>query len=101
MAVLTPHFDLPFKFGATVEQGTAQDVANCIYMICATPIGYRDEAPLIGIENLAFDTPPVMKEHVRTAISVQEPRADMMFSEHGTEFERIVTVALEVRESLA
>lgn len=104
MAVLTPHFDLPFSLsgdGAScVEQGTARDLSNCVYMICATPLGYRDEVPNFGIEDLTFSPPPVMRERVRASISAQEPRAVILFEEHGTATERLIRVALDTRKNL-
>jgi hypothetical protein len=101
VAFVTPHFDLPFRFEGYTEQGTVKDLANCTFLIVLTPLGWRDEAPSFGIPDLAFGTPPVMRERVRTAISEQEPRAEMLFAESGTnvDLERIVSIALEARGS--
>jgi hypothetical protein len=104
VAVLTPHFDLPFRLSdkaAVVEQGTMRDLANCVYLIVATPLGYRDESPNFGIVNLAFEVPPVMREQVHTSIIEQERRAEMFFSETTgmREMERVIKIALTQRES--
>lgn len=103
MAILTPHFDLPFKFGAVVEQGTVQDLANCVYAIVVCPTGFRDLVPDFGTSDLAFTPQPVMNDKVSTAIADQEPRAEMYFSEQGiygdSELSRAVRIAVEQRRS--
>jgi phage baseplate assembly protein W len=100
-SVTTPHFDLPFRFGGYVEQGSVRDLANCVYMIVSTPLGYREEVPNFGTPNLSFETPPVIKESVKTSIMDQEPRAEMLFSETFglSELDRVVHIALEQRRS--
>lgn len=101
MAVLTPHFDLPFRFNAVVEQGTTEDLANCVYTVIICPLGFRDMAPNFGTPDLTFSPLPVINDQVRIAIEEQEPRAQMLFSEQfgDNELHRVVRIAVDQRRS--
>jgi len=79
MAILAPHFDLPFKFGAVCEQGSQRDLANCVFAVVVCPKGFREEVPGFGTVDPAFDNPPVMTDDMRNSIAEQEPRAEILF----------------------
>lgn len=80
-----PHFDLPFqlgKAGATVvEQGSLDDVANCVIAIASTHIGWRTEVPTFGIPDLGMRKQPLGAEDIDNWISNQEPRALLAVNE--------------------
>jgi hypothetical protein len=97
LAVLAPHFDLPFRFGKVCEQGTQRDIANCVFAVVVCPRGYRDERPSFGIDDLTFEIPPVMNEATKGSIAAQEPRAQLMFSEQvgRDQFERLVKIYVQ------
>lgn len=97
MAVLIPHFDLPFRFGAYTEQGGPRDLANCVFAIVSTPAGFRDEVPNFGIPDLAFGDVPVMDERIQTRIKDQEPRATLAFSEQAglNQLERLIRIKVD------
>lgn len=85
MAVLIPHFDLPFRFGntsiVTVEQDSPEDVANCVEAIARTIIGERDDSPDFGIDDLTFSNQPLDTELLTAQILQQEPRATIVIRE--------------------
>jgi phage baseplate assembly protein W len=97
LAVLAPHFDLPFRFGKVCEQGTQRDIANCVFAVVVCPKGQREERPGFGSQDLTFDFPPVMTEAVKSSIASQEPRAQLMFDEQAgrNQFERLVKVYVQ------
>lgn len=86
---IAPHFDLPFRFrydgagGSAVcqEEGTIDDLANVAFLMVATPLGYRDEAPSFGIPDLVFRKIPVMASDVQSLMISQDQRIAFVFSE--------------------
>jgi hypothetical protein len=87
VAVLVPHFDLPFRFSsgsvAVVEQDTSDDVANCVEAILRTSYGFRtqDNTPDFGINDPLFENIPVNIESIKSTILSQEPRAEIVITE--------------------
>jgi hypothetical protein len=86
--MINPHFDLPFRFtggtpgGVPVqEQGTFEDVANCVEMIVRTPLGFRDDAPDFGFPELELLEQPILTKDVLELVQAQEPRAAVFISE--------------------
>jgi|KBSMisStandDraft_5_1062788.scaffolds.fasta_scaffold307743_2 hypothetical protein len=85
-----PHFDLPFRFSfngrggsaAVVEQGTIDDLANNVFLMVATPQGYRDEAPNFGTPDMVFRQQPVASEAITSIIRSQDQRIEFAFQEH-------------------
>jgi hypothetical protein len=94
MAVETPHFGLPFTLrasGATVvEQDSVDDVANCCTVILMTPIGSRDLAPELGVQDLTFRHRPVLAGHIESLVATQEPRAKLLIHERTDEYDRFI-----------
>lgn len=97
MAVLAPHFDLPFRFGSVCEQGTQRDIANCVFAVVVCPRGFRDESPGFGILDPTFDVPPVMNDATKSSIAAQESRAELVFEERAgiSQFERLVKIYVQ------
>ena len=77
-----PHLSCPFVFDLAnptqppvyVEQNTLAEVANCVGVLCSTPLNYRLDVPEFGIPNQTFgqgfDT-----SVVTAAVAEWEPRA--------------------------
>lgn len=86
MAVLVPHFDLPFRLSgksfATTEQDSYADVANCVEAIVRCPAGFRDDSPDFGFEDTTFELVPLNLEDLTTQIVTQEPRATVALTEN-------------------
>jgi hypothetical protein len=79
-----PQFDLPFRIEdgavAEVEQGSVEDIDNCVEAIVLTPFRSRMDDPALGVSDQAFasiSANPSAKEFV-TAIEEQEPRAHLL-----------------------
>lgn len=85
MALLNPHFDLPFRFSPTsavcVEQDSFNDVANCVEVIVSTPQGFRDDSPDFGLPELEFANQPLHIDEISAIINAQEPRAEILTRE--------------------
>jgi phage baseplate assembly protein W len=94
VAVLVPHFDLPFRFFGTnavvVEQDSLDDVGNCVEAILLTHVGSRPEEPTFGIPELTFMTQPIGSDFVREIISSQEPRAEVAMTEAPDRFDELI-----------
>jgi phage baseplate assembly protein W len=88
--MLNPHFDIPFRFSGsmaankaapTVEQGSFEDIANCVEVIVRTPIGFRNDAPSFGFPSIELLEQPILTEDVVELVQSQEPRAVVLMSE--------------------
>lgn len=95
-----PHFAHPFHLSgsgfATVEQDSAQDVAQCAFCILGTTPGQRSDFPDMGIE------PPVFSEgldmdDIREQVDTYEPRADVLPDSVLEEAAQRVTVEVALR----
>lgn len=87
MAVLVPHFDLPFRLSGTsfavAEQDSFGDIANCVEAIVRTPNGVRDDTPEFGLDDHTFDNRPLNIEQMTAQIENQEPRASVVLTEQS------------------
>ena len=86
MTVLSPHFDIPFRFftnggAAVVEQDSFEDIANCVEVICRTPYGFRLDNPDFGFPSVELLSQPVLAEDVIETVQNQEPRASLLLTE--------------------
>lgn len=77
-----PHFSYPFRFGSGAdkhalvnEQGTDEDIIDCVIAICKTPTGFRLDLPDFGVPELLFDEMPLRIDDVETALEKWEERA--------------------------
>lgn len=80
------HFKLPFQFGNNGagsalcnEQGSTDDVVDCIKMILAYPIGVREDIPSFGCPELLFRQLNTVESvsRLHSAILRWETRADI------------------------
>ncbi|ADB50173.1 hypothetical protein [Conexibacter woesei] len=75
-----PHLSLPLRVErgrfATVEQDSAQHIAECVEAAARTELGSRIEAPDFGIPNYLMAAGGVDVDELRAALLDSEPRAD-------------------------
>lgn len=102
-----PHFDLPFRFefnsagelhAAVNEQDSYEDVAACVTSIVRTPLGYREEMPDFGIRDQTFSAGGINTEDIQTAISLWEPRAEVLIEEDESMLDQFVSIARVIPE---
>jgi len=77
---LVPKLRVPLAMGQhgleAVEQGTADEVAACVYAIVATTVGSRVELPAFGVEDPTFEQLPLnLQTAILSAVARWEPRA--------------------------
>lgn len=75
-----PHFSLPFRLGANGafvvnEQDSVDELADCVAIVIATPVGSRLEAPDYGTARYEFGDPA--PDAIVAAVAEWEPRADI------------------------
>jgi phage baseplate assembly protein W len=85
VAVTTPKLRVPLQLVggrfATVEQGSAEEVAACVYAVVATPRGSRVEEVDFGIEDPDFRPIPLDVSEWIEQIRIWEPRASVTTSQ--------------------
>lgn len=95
MALLNPHFDLPFRLVgnsfACVEQDTYEDIANCVECIVRTPQGFRDDSPNFGFPQIEFEEAPINTDMIASVIELQEPRASLIIGQHVSLIDELLT----------
>ncbi len=96
-----PHFGAPFAFtqeGAVVlEQDTPDEIAACVFNIASCPAGFLAYDPDFGVDDLMGDPTPLDTAALVSEISDQEPRASLVASESGSQFDvSLRTIALQV-----
>jgi hypothetical protein len=101
VALLNPHFDLPFRLSgnsfASVSQDTFEDISNCVECIVRTPFGFRDDSPHFGFPQTEFDLTPLNTGNIMSVISVQEPRASLIVGQDISRVDQLITnITVEV-----
>lgn len=75
-----PHLSFPLRFGhagfATVEQDSAQHVAECVEAAARTELGWRIEAPDFGVPSYVMAAGGVDADELREALITSEPRVE-------------------------
>jgi len=84
--LLPPHPQIPVKLTAgleltTVEQGSADEIAQCVEAILRTPLGWRDDLPELGLPDQTFRMGGADPSVVARALDTYEPRADVLVTE--------------------
>jgi phage baseplate assembly protein W len=97
-----PHFSLPFRVvnGSVVEseQGSVEEIEDCVESILRTFVGTRIDAPKFGIPDETFvqQTPNSSAEIYIAVIEAQEPRARVLGRARLVELaEKHVTIEAE------
>lgn len=79
--VSVPHFSLPLRYvngSAQVnEQDSIDDIVDCVYAVCVTNPGDRDEMPDFGLLDPTFDQEPLAFDAAVTQITQWEQRASV------------------------
>jgi len=97
-----PHFAAPFHFGADgsvdiVEQDSVEHVATCVFNIASCTVGQVPMLPDLGISDLTASTVPVRTERLVAEIAEQEPRAQLVATESGSQLDvTLRTIQLNV-----
>lgn len=90
-----PHFAVPFRFVgarvAVVEQDSPEEIAQCVEAILATPEGSRIARPEFGLPDQAFTEGGASRREILEAVSVWEPRADVLVEVAPDRFDELVS----------
>jgi phage baseplate assembly protein W len=90
-SVSIPKFALPLKYvnGSALvnEQDSLDDIAACVYSICKTDPGDRDELPDFGLLDPTFDQEPLPVSAMQTQIEQWEPRAQVLINSAPSKFD--------------
>jgi phage baseplate assembly protein W len=78
---------------ATVPEDSADEIAQCVFAICATEIGQRLELPGFGINDPAFVG--VNLAELRAAIETWEPRAVTLLDDEIEGIMQTVSVGIQ------
>lgn len=80
--VTIPHLALPLRYvgGSAVvnQQDTIDDIIDCVYAVCVTNPGDRDEMPDFGLLDMTFDQEPIPTDAAISQIEQWEPRAEVV-----------------------
>lgn len=92
-----PEFALPFRFAggdvATVEQGGEEDIANCVFAVCASRPGQFWDNPDFGFPDLFASPMPLNPMQIQAIIEAQEPRASLLVSVNASLYEEAIANA--------
>lgn len=96
-SVSVPHFSLPLRYAngsAQVnEQDSIDDIVDCVYAVCVTNPGDRDELPDFGLLDMTFDQEPLPTTAAITQITQWEPRASIVIDAAPTRFDEALVNA--------
>jgi phage baseplate assembly protein W len=94
------HLSSPFTLTAhgakVIEQGTTEDIEQCVYRVAVFPEGTREDLPEYGIPPLLFSTAPLDQTLLQEAVERWEPRASIGSSEMAEGVARARAVSLVV-----
>jgi hypothetical protein len=100
-----PHISLPIQITAgayaTVQQDTTAEVADCVAVIVAFPIGYREDQPDFGITDPAFTVRPIDTTEIEEVIETYEPRAVVTISESPYDAADPLAATIEIEVDVA
>ena len=92
----TPKLKIPLALEgdglAAVEQGSVDEVAQCVYAIVATPIGTRIDDLDFGIEEPTFEQLPLDVTEMLAQVNTYEPDAQVEIAQEVEELAGLVTV---------
>lgn len=106
--VEVPHFALPFRFetdptgeahAAVNEQDSPDDIADCVQAILMCPLGFRLELPDFGVRDQTFGSPGANLDDIQAAISLYEPRADVLIESDPSQLDRLID-NVHIRQNL-
>jgi phage baseplate assembly protein W len=92
-----PHLALPLRYvnGSAVvnEQDSDDDLADCVYAICVTSPGTRDELPDFGLVDPTFSQQPLDATAAANQIQQWEPRVQILIDAAPDRFDGAVVNA--------
>lgn len=92
-----PHLALPLRYinGHAVvnEQGSDDDIVDCVYAVCVTNPGDREEMPDFGLLDMTFDQEPLPLAAAVNQITTWEPRAPILISSAPDRFDATIVDA--------
>lgn len=80
-SIVTPKFAVPFTIGRranTVEQGSLDEIIQCVKAALKTPIGMREDNPKYGLPDQAFREGGANLDEIRRVLTEFEPRAAIL-----------------------
>lgn len=95
---MIPKFKIPFTVAgraAIVEQDSIDEIAQCVYAICATPRGSREDYPEFGVDPHDFERLDL--DQLRDAIEEWEPRAEALVDSQLEDLVERVRVDVAIR----
>lgn len=97
-----PHFSFPFRLSggspATVEQGSDDEILDCVEVLLSTEPGERIDLPDYGLEDQTFREGGASRTAIQNTIRTWEPRASTDIEPAELE-ERIDNVRLNYRSA--
>jgi len=92
-----PHFDVPFRIvkgqAAVNEQGSPEDLAACVFAVCASEPGQFFDLPDFGFPDLFGSQLPVDPSALASIIEGQEPRARLLAEVNPQLYDRAILEA--------
>lgn len=86
-----PRFALPLRYknGSALvnEQDSIDDIADCVYAVCSTHPGDRQELPDFGLTDPTFDQEPLPVATMQIQIEQWEPRATILINSAPDRFD--------------
>jgi hypothetical protein len=81
-----PHPTIPVQITAsgglaTVDQGSPEEIAQCVEAIVRTPLNWRDDLPELGLPDQTFRMGGADPAVVSRALDTYEPRAEHLVTE--------------------
>lgn len=96
-SVSIPHFSLPFRYvnGSALvnEQDSIDDIADCVYAVCVTDPGDRDDLPDFGLVDPTFGLEPLNASAAQTQIETWEPRASVLIDMAPDQYDQSIVNA--------
>ena len=99
------HFSLPFKYNKVIieskstmipsecPQHSEEDIANCVFAICASELEQYLYEPEFGIPDLTFEQEPINLKPIENAILRWEPRAKVLAEVNNERLQEAISEA--------
>lgn len=95
---MIPHLRYPVSVGAkvaTVDQGSREEIAQCVYGIIGLRQGERAENPELGTPSYLFRQGGVDEDELRRLVEEQEPRASLLTESEWDGLMQTVRVSIQ------
>lgn len=85
MAIKTPKLAFPFQRGSYHEQGSDDEIFDCIEVLLSTELGEREEVPDYGVPDQAFRQNGADIGAILEVVDEWEPRAAVSIQREALE----------------